>query len=101
MREADYNSNNRSHGSEFMLGVLCGAAVGAAVGLLLAPRAGSELRGQIADSAERIGRKAADTYSRASEAMNDIVSRGRDAAERGRDKFEEVRSNFSRAEMES
>jgi len=93
MREADGYA--RGSGNEFMLGVLCGAAVGAAVGLLLAPRAGSELRTQLADSAERFSKKAADTYSRASDVVNDLVGRGREAAERGREKFEEVRANVA------
>ena len=97
MHEADvYAGAERRHGGDFMMGLLCGAAVGAAVGLLLAPRAGSELRNQLAGSAERWGRQAADTYSRASEAVSDFVDRGREAARRGRDKYEEARSNFGR-----
>ena len=98
MHEADvYTDSGRHYGGDFMMGLLCGAAIGTAVGLLLAPRPGAELRSQLAGSAERWGRQAADTYSRASDAVTDFVDRGRDAARRGRDKFDEVRSNFSRA----
>lgn len=108
-----------TRGGGFLMGVVCGAAVGAAVGLLLAPRSGAELRGQIADGAERFRRQAADAANRASSTINDIVSRGRDAAargretvsdlvdrgrdaaERGRESFEEVRANFARAGIDT
>ena len=98
MHEADvYTDSGRHYGGDFMMGLLCGAAIGAAVGLLFAPRPGAELRTQLSGSAERLGRQAADTYARASDAVNDFVDRGREAARRGRDKFDEVRSDFSRA----
>lgn len=88
-------------GGGFLLGVICGAAVGAAVGLLMAPRTGADLRGQIADTAQRFRRQASKTVDRATETVNDLVERGRDAAERGRESFEEVRANFARAGVES
>ncbi|MCC7008426.1 MAG: YtxH domain-containing protein [Acidobacteria bacterium] len=83
-------------GNRFMMGMLWGAAVGAAVGLLFAPRAGSELRGQLSQQADRLRRRASDGYSKASDAVNDLVERGRDAVDQGRQKFEEVRSDFER-----
>ncbi len=106
-------------GGRFLVGVICGAAVGAAVALLFAPRSGADLRGQIVDGAQRVGRQAADASNRASstinemvsrgkaaaergrEAANDLVERGRDAAERGRASFEDVRANFARAGIDS
>jgi gas vesicle protein len=88
----------------FFMGLLAGTALGAGLGLLFAPKAGSELRQQIAGSAERLQRAAADTYSQASgkvsEAYNqashrvsDAVQRGRDAVERGREAYEQTRES--------
>lgn len=106
-------------GGRFLLGVVCGAAIGAAVGILLAPRSGADLRGQISEGAQRFGRQAAEAANRASstinemvsrgraaaehgrETVNDLVERGRDAAERGRESFEDVRANFARASIDS
>jgi gas vesicle protein len=84
-----------TRGNDFMIGLLCGTAVGAAIGLLLAPKTGAELRTQLADSAERIRRRTADTYEQASGAMTDMVDKGKKAVRRGREKFEETRSDFS------
>lgn len=64
-------------GGRFLVGVICGAAVGAAVALLFAPRSGADLRGQIVDGAQRVGRQAADASNRASSTINEMVSRGR------------------------
>jgi gas vesicle protein len=82
-------------GNEFMIGLLCGTAVGAAIGLLLAPKSGAELRSQLADSADKLRRKAGDTYDQASGAVNDMVDKGRDAVKRGREKFDEARSTYT------
>jgi len=94
--------NGYGRGNEFMIGLLCGTAVGAALGLLLAPKSGAELRSQLADSADKFRRKANETYEQASGTVNDMVDKGRDmmdkgrdAVRKGRDKFEEARSNYS------
>lgn len=41
-------------GPGFLFGLLVGGALGAAAGMLLAPRPGSEVRGQLADQAELV-----------------------------------------------
>jgi gas vesicle protein len=91
------NENMYGGGNEFMIGLLCGAAVGAAVGLLLAPKSGAELRSQLADSAEKFRRKAGETYDQASNKMGDMVDKGRDAVRRGKEKMDEVRSTAASA----
>jgi gas vesicle protein len=91
-------------GNEFMIGLLCGTAVGAAIGLLLAPKSGAELRNQLADSADRLRRKAGETYEQASGTVSEMVDKGRSVAEdamdkgrdalrQGRDKFDEARND--------
>jgi gas vesicle protein len=89
------NGNNAARGGEFMFGLLCGAAVGAAIGLLFAPKSGAELRTQLADSADKLRRRAGEKYDQASQAVNEAVDRGRDAVRRGREKFDEARASFS------
>ena len=89
------NGNAAGRGSEFVFGLLCGAAVGAAIGLLFAPKSGAELRTQIADQADRLRKRAGEKVDQASQAVNEAVDRGRDAVRRGREKFDEARASFS------
>lgn len=57
----------------FVSGLVIGGLVGAAIGLLLAPRAGDELRGQVG---EFVGEKRA--------ALDEAINEGRAAAEKAR-----------------
>ena len=68
-------------------GIVFGAAVGAALGLILAPRTGKETRRVLAESSERMRRQASDAYDQASTNVNHIMSRGRAAVARGREAF--------------
>jgi gas vesicle protein len=81
--EYDRMEQNGSGGS-FMMGLLAGTMIGAGLGLLLAPKSGSELRSQIAGQAGRLRDAADKTYTQATEKVNDIVERGRDAYDRAR-----------------
>ena len=49
---AEYDRYENDGGSGFMMGLLTGTVIGAGIGMLLAPKAGSELRG-----ATRVGFK--------------------------------------------
>jgi len=69
-------------GSGFLMGLLCGAAVGAAAGLLFAPRTGAGMRAQVSDTASKVGQRAKDTYQRASGAVSDLRTRAEDLSER-------------------
>ncbi|HXH07433.1 MAG TPA: YtxH domain-containing protein [Vicinamibacterales bacterium] len=71
-------------GGAFLMGLLAGTVLGAGLGMLFAPRSGSELRSQISQSAGRLRDAAADTYSQASEKVSQFVERGREAYERAR-----------------
>jgi gas vesicle protein len=78
-------------GGGFLVGLLCGTALGAAIGLMFAPRAGSEIRRNLYDSTSDIRRKASDAYDQASEQVNTMVSKGKQAVDRGREAFENAR----------
>ena len=90
MHGTDYSNTSSDHGGGFVTGLLCGAAVGAAIGLLLAPRSGAEMRRTLADSAERLRDKGRETYDAASEAVGRVVDKGRRAAEAGRARVEDA-----------
>ena len=79
-----------------MLGLLAGTVLGAGLGMLLAPRAGSELRGAIGEQAKTLGNKASERYRRASdstghwaEKSREFVDRARGAVTRGVDEARE------------
>jgi len=67
-----------------MIAFVCGAAIGAAAGLLLAPAHGRVLRRQVADTARRASRRAATSLNGVSTAVADVMSRSRQAFEAGR-----------------
>jgi gas vesicle protein len=92
----EYEQTRQSTGHEFLSGVLFGAVVGAAVGLLFAPKSGAEIRGQVADSASRMKKQAGQTYERASSVVTEAVDRGRDAWKRGRESFQDTRDSIAR-----
>ena len=57
-------------GGGFLIGLLCGTALGAAIGLMFAPKVGSEFRQRLYESTGDIRRKAYETYDQASEQVN-------------------------------
>lgn len=94
MYEQRYDSVNSGGG--FLTGLLCGAASGAAFGLMFAPRPGAKLRQQIFESTEGFRREAADTYGQASKVVGDIASRGREVLKRAPSVFASERTEPSR-----
>ena len=80
-------------GGGFLIGLLCGTALGAAIGLMFAPKAGSEFRQRLYESTGDIRRKAYETYDQASEQVNNMVSKGRQAVDRGREAFDNARQS--------
>jgi gas vesicle protein len=71
-------------GGSFLMGLLAGTVLGAGLGMLFAPKTGSELRSQLGEQAGKIRNQANDTYQQASEKVSQIVDRGREAYERSR-----------------
>lgn len=82
-----------SSAAGFMMGLFTGALIGAGLGLLFAPRAGAELRGQIASSATSAGKTVADKYQQASRYVNSTVDQ---LSTRGREAFDQARSTVSK-----
>jgi gas vesicle protein len=81
----DFYDRQESSGGGFMAGLFTGALLGAGLGLLLAPKAGSELRRQLKMRAGDLADTAEEGYRRAADTVNDLSGRGRDLADRGRE----------------
>jgi hypothetical protein len=71
-------------GGSFLMGLLAGTVLGAGLGMLFAPKTGSEIRNQLGEQAGRLRSTANDTYQQATEKVSQIVDRGREAYERAR-----------------
>jgi gas vesicle protein len=63
----DRYDNDGNGGGSFVMGLLTGTVLGAGLGMLFAPRAGSELRTQLAEQAGTLATNAQEGYRRASE----------------------------------
>ena len=94
-------------GGDKLVYFLIGAGIGAVTALLFAPKAGAELRAEIADRTRRgldqaretgieLGGKASDLYQSGVEKASDIAARGRDSvneiASRSREAVEDLTS---------
>ena len=71
-------------GGSFLMGLLAGTVLGAGLGMLFAPRPGSELRNQLTEHAGKLRHTAGDAYSQASGRVSQVVDRGREAYDRAR-----------------
>ena len=101
MDMTDMPSGKGSLGS-FAAGLCCGAAIGAVLALIYAPKPGAQMRRDLADQTERLRhraneqadrfrRRASEIYSGASGTVNEMVERGRGALEVGREAYRKTR----------
>jgi len=72
-------------GGGFMMGLLTGTVLGAGLGMLLAPKAGSQLRGAINEQAKNISHLASDQYRKAADVAGNWAEKGREVVDRARD----------------
>jgi gas vesicle protein len=82
----DRFDNDTNSGSSFVMGLLTGTVLGAGLGMLFAPKAGSELRNQISEQAGSIANQASEGYRRASETAGEWAEKGRDMYNKAYDK---------------
>jgi len=78
MSEQSFQDESYDSGMAFFTGFIAGAIVGAGMGILFAPRRGSELRQQVADSATKVSQNVTKT-------VDDLSEQGRAAYDRVRD----------------
>ena len=82
---SDRFDNEGGGGGSFVMGLLTGTVLGAGLGMLFAPKSGSELRSQVAEQAGNIANTASEGYRRASEAAGGWAEKGRETYDRARD----------------
>ncbi|HZS09931.1 MAG TPA: YtxH domain-containing protein [Blastocatellia bacterium] len=105
-------SEDRGNASNSLLFFLIGAGIGAVTALLFAPKAGSELRSELADATRRgldqardtgrqIGERATDYYQTGVEKAADLAARGRegvsDLTERGKEAVTRQKASIAAA----
>jgi gas vesicle protein len=101
----DRFDTNEGGGGSFVMGLLTGTVLGAGLGMLFAPKAGAELRGQISEQANSIANQASEGYRRASESAGQWAERGREAAgeiaDRSRDLYGKAKDAVNRGADEA
>ena len=81
----DRFENEGGGGGSFVMGLLTGTVLGAGLGMLFAPKSGSELRNQLSEQAGNLANTASEGYRRAQETAGDWADRGRDMYDKARD----------------
>lgn len=105
----DRNGQEGGDGGSFVMGLLTGTVLGAGLGMLFAPKAGSELRGQLSEQAGNFANTASEGYKKASEAASegykkasgaasDWAGKGRDA---GREMYDRTKDAVNRGTEEA
>ena len=74
----DRFENEGGGGGSFVMGLLTGTVLGAGLGMLFAPKSGSELRNQISEQAGNLANTASEGYRRAQETAGEWAEKGRD-----------------------
>ncbi|RKP55090.1 YtxH domain-containing protein [Cohnella endophytica] len=94
--------SNKKVVKSFLWGALTGAVTGAVTALLFAPKSGRELRGDIADTAHKVGEKTADISRQAGSAVQSLAKRtGRFVTDiRSRKNIELTETNEAAATLE-
>jgi len=86
----DRFDNEGGRGGSFVMGLLTGTVLGAGLGMLFAPKAGSELRGQLSEQAGKLSEQAGNLANQASDGVRRAGSTASEWAEKGREKSREV-----------
>ncbi len=90
MMEYEQGRSDSNSGVTFFTGLLAGALIGTGLGLLFAPRKGSELREQLSDAATSMGKTVSKT-------ADEFVQKGRSAYDRARDVASRAGDEIDRA----
>ena len=100
-----FDNNEGSGGGSFVMGLLTGTVLGAGLGMLFAPKAGSELRGQISEQAGNLANQASEGYRKASETAGQWAEKSQatagEWAERGKDMYGKAKDAVTRGADEA
>src|SRR4029079_11826417 len=101
----DRFENEGSGGGSFVMGLLTGTVLGAGLGMLFAPTAGSELRTQLSEQAGNLANTASEGYRKAAENAGQWAQSGKAAAtelaDRGRDLYDKAKDAVNRGTEEA
>jgi gas vesicle protein len=81
----DRFESDSNGGGSFVMGLLTGTVLGAGLGMLFAPKAGSELRNQLTEQAGNLANQAQDGIRKVSENAGEWADRGRDMYGKAKD----------------
>jgi gas vesicle protein len=81
--------------SKIILGIVGAAAAGVAIGLLLAPEKGTELRAKLSQTAGDWTEHLSDLFANAKEEATNIARKGSKAATEAGNKFNNMGGSFS------
>ena len=91
--------NNEDGNGRFVMGLLAGTVLGVGLGMLFAPRAGSELRTQLSEQAGALANRAQAGCRGATEKAGQWAEKGKEAvgewAERGKEMYGDAREAVS------
>jgi gas vesicle protein len=93
-----FDNEGPGSSSSFVIGLLTGTVLGAGLGMLFAPKAGSELRNQLSQQAGNLANQASEGYRRASNTAGEWAEKGR---EMGREVYDRTREAVSRGSEEA
>jgi gas vesicle protein len=83
-------------GTAFLTGLFAGVVIGSGLGLLFAPRKGSELRDQVADSAASVGKAVSRTVDELADRGREVYARARDVVSRAGDEIDRAGNDIDR-----
>jgi gas vesicle protein len=81
--------------TKLILGLVGAAAVGVAIGILLAPETGANTRKKITDTASDWGSSLGDLFNSAKESVGNLRSKGSDLASQAADRYADVKESYS------
>ena len=100
-----FDNESGNAGSSFVMGLLTGTVLGAGLGMLFAPKAGSELRSQLSEKAGNLANTASEGVRRASETAGEWADKSRELVEKGkeagREAYDRTREAVSRGSEEA
>ena len=80
-----YDRYENENSGGFMMGLLTGTLLGAGLSMLLAPKAGADLRGAVGEQAPSWGHTASEQYQHARETAGTWAEKGRDMVNQARE----------------
>lgn len=81
--------------TKLILGLVGAAAVGVAIGILLAPENGTTTRKKIADTAGDWSNSLGDLFNNAKESVGNLRRKGDNLAARSRESYSDLKENYS------